>query len=91
MDKFTIIANGAENRRGKNQAVARKIADYLDECKFDRVLLAGEEFGKVIPSFEHFKDVVALKESLERYKPKGYYILIKGSNSMKLAQLQEIL
>ena len=46
--------------------------------------MAGEEFGKVIPSFEHFKDVVALKESLERYKPKGYYILIKGSNSMKL-------
>jgi UDP-N-acetylmuramyl pentapeptide synthase len=36
-------------------------------------------------------DVVALKESLERYKPKGYYILIKGSNSMKLSQLQEIL
>lgn len=69
----------------------QKIADYLDECKFDRVLLAGEEFGKVIPSFEHFKDVVALKESLERYKPKGYYILIKGSNSMKLSQLQEIL
>ena len=69
----------------------QKIADYLDECKFDRVLLAGEEFGKVIPSFEHFKDVVALKESLERYKPKGYYILIKGSNSMKLGQLQEIL
>ena len=53
--------------------------------------MAGEEFGKVIPSFEHFKDVVALKESLERYKPKGYYILIKGSNSMKLSQLQEIL
>lgn len=69
----------------------QKIADYLDECKFDRILLAGEEFGKVIPSFEHFKDVVALKESLERYKPKGYYILIKGSNSMKLSQLQEIL
>ena len=69
----------------------QKIADYLDECKFDRVLLAGEEFGKVIPSFEHFQDVVALKESLERYKPKGYYILIKGSNSMKLGQLQEIL
>ena len=31
MDKFTIIANGAENRRGKNQAVARKIADYLEK------------------------------------------------------------
>ena len=45
----------------------------------------------MIPSFEHFQDVVGLKESLERYKPKGDYILIKGSNSMKLGLLQEIL
>ena len=69
----------------------QKIADYLGECEFERVLLVGEEFGKVLPPFEHFKDVVALKQALERYKPKGYYILIKGSNSMKLGQLQEIL
>lgn len=69
----------------------QKIADYLDECKFDRVILVGEEFGKVIPPFEHYKDVTLLMESLKKYKPKGYYILIKGSNSMKLSQLQEIL
>lgn len=69
----------------------QKVADYLDECKFDRVILVGEEFGKVIPPFEHYKDVTLLMESLKKYKPKGYYILIKGSNSMKLSQLQEIL
>ena len=69
----------------------QKIADYLDECKFDRVILVGDEFGKVIPPFEHYKDVTLLMESLKKYKPKGYYILIKGSNSMKLSQLQEIL
>lgn len=69
----------------------QKIADYLAECKFDRVLLAGEEFGKVNLSYEHYKDVEALKEVLEKDKPKEYYILIKGSNSMKLAQLQDIL
>lgn len=69
----------------------QKIADYLDECKFDRVILVGEEFGKVIPPFEHYKEVTLLAEALKKYKPKGYYILIKGSNSMKLGQLQEIL
>lgn len=69
----------------------QKIANYLDECKFDRVILVGEEFGKVIPPFEHYKDVTLLMEALKKYKPKGYYILIKGSNSMKLSQLQEIL
>lgn len=69
----------------------QKIVDYLDECKFDWVFLVGEEFGKVILFFEYFKDVVVLKELLERYKLKGYYILIKGFNSMKLGQFQEIL
>lgn len=69
----------------------RKIADYLDECKFDKVILVGEEFGKVIPAFEHYPDVELLKEALQRYKPRGYYILIKGSNSMRLSRLQEVL
>ena len=69
----------------------QKIADYLGECDFERVLLVGEEFGKVTPSFEHYKDGVALQEALEKDKPKGYYMLIKGSNSMKLARLQEVL
>lgn len=69
----------------------QKIADYLKECGFERVILVGEEFGKVDSSFEHYKDVIALKEALQKHKPKGYYILIKGSNSMKLSLLQEIL
>lgn len=69
----------------------QKIADYLGECHFDRVVLVGEEFGKVTPPYEHYNDVVVLKEALEKDKPKGYYILVKGSNSMKLAQLQYIL
>ena len=44
MDKFTIIVNGAENRRGKNQAVAGKIADYLKNHQKECVILpAGEK------------------------------------------------
>lgn len=69
----------------------QKVANYLDECKFERVILVGEEFGKVVPPFEHYKDVKELMVMLGKCKPKGYYILIKGSNSMKLSQLQGIL
>ena len=50
-----------------------------------------ERCAWLLISLVAFLAVVALKESVERYKPKGYYILIKGSNSMKLGQLQEIL
>ena len=69
----------------------RKVVAYLEECRFDRVILVGDEFGKTASSFEYYKETEALKEALQKNKPEGYYILIKGSNSMKLGQLQEIL
>lgn len=69
----------------------RRVADYLDECKFDRVILVGEEFARVTMHFEHYRDVEALKAALQQEKPKGWHILIKGSNGIRLWQLPEVL
>ena len=69
----------------------RKIVSLLKECTLERVILVGEEFGKTNEGFEYYPNVEALKEIFINNKPKGKYILIKGSNSMKLAQLKEIL
>ena len=38
-----------------------------------------------------FKDVEEVKAEIARQQPQGYYILIKGSNSVKLYQLPELL
>lgn len=65
----------------------RKIVGFLDGCRFDRVMLAGPEFKAVASAYEHFDNVDAVKETLEKSKPVGFTILIKGSNSMKLSQL----
>ena len=65
----------------------RKIVGFLDGCRFDRVMLAGPEFKAVASAYEHFDNVDAVKEALEKSKPVGFTILIKGSNSMKLSQL----
>ena len=65
----------------------RKIVGFLDGCRFDRVMLAGPEFKAVAFAYEHFDNVDAVKEALEKSKPVGFTILIKGSNSMKLSQL----
>lgn len=67
----------------------RKIVTFLHTCGFERVLLVGGEFDKANDGFEHYPDVEAVKEALAKDKPTGKYILIKGSNSMKLAQLKE--
>lgn len=65
----------------------RKIVGFLDGCRFDHVMLAGPEFKAVASAYEHFDNVDAVKEALEKSKPVGFTILIKGSNSMKLSQL----
>ena len=67
----------------------RKIVDFLGECGFEKVILVGGEFGKANAGFEHYSDVEAVKVLFAKEKPVGKYILIKGSNSMKLAQLKE--
>ena len=68
-----------------------KVVSMMHTCGFERVILVGAEFAKVDTSFEHYTDVEALKLALQEEKPQGKYILIKGSNSMKLSGLKEVL
>ena len=69
----------------------RKIVAFLGECGFEKVILVGAEFGNVNTNFEHYLDVEAVKGKFMQDKPVGKFVLIKGSNSMKLAQLKDIL
>lgn len=69
----------------------RKIVGFLDECGFERVLLVGSEFAAATSRYEHFANADAVIASLESHRPEGCFILVKGSNSMKLSRLPEYL
>lgn len=69
----------------------QKVVDYLKECGFDRVVLVGPEFAAATHSYQTFQHVDEALADIRIHKPQGYYILIKGSNSMKLSQLPEYL
>lgn len=69
----------------------QKVVDYLKECGFDRVVLVGPEFAAATHSYQTFQHVDEVLADIRIHKPQGYYILIKGSNSMKLSQLSEYL
>lgn len=69
----------------------RKVVALLDQCNFERVILVGTEFAKIETAYEHYKDVEELKQVFLKEKPRGKYILIKGSNSMKLSGMKECL
>ena len=64
----------------------------IQNSRFSSVWLVGEEFGKTDNPFRTFHDVEAVKETLAAEGvPEGYYILIKGSNSMRLFELPQLL
>ena len=88
--KVAVLGDMKELGEGSTEE-HRQIVAFLKKCDFEKVILVGAEFGKVNEDYEHFPQVDALKQMLAQDKPKGKFILIKGSNSMKLAQLKEIL
>lgn len=68
-----------------------KIVDFLDTCDFEKVILVGPEFGCIQTSYEKYPDIDTLIDHLKSDCPIGFYILVKGSNSMKLSRLPEFL
>ena len=72
-----------ESSRNEHQ----KVVEILNDCHFEKVVLVGKEFQSVDQENEHFDDVNSLILWVRENKPSGHYILIKGSNSMKLDQV----
>lgn len=69
----------------------QKVVNMLSETTISPVWLVGEEFEKTVCNFRKFKNVDEVRTEIQHQCPKGYYILIKGSNSTKLFQLPELL
>ena len=69
----------------------RKMVDLIGQCGIDEVWLVGSEFGNTDCSYRKFNDVEEVKAAIAQQQPRGYEILIKGSNSTKLYQLPELL
>jgi UDP-N-acetylmuramoyl-tripeptide--D-alanyl-D-alanine ligase len=69
----------------------QKVVDQLKEYGFKEIWLVGEEFGKTNTDYRKFNNVEEVKQEIAIKRPEGYYILIKGSNGIKLFQLPELL
>ena len=68
-----------------------KVVKFLLDNGIDNVWLVGEEFGKIDSPFRKFHHVEEVKAAIQECCPEGYYILIKGSNSIRLFELPEML
>ena len=74
-----------------SQEEHQKIISLLEEAHFDEVWLVGAEFQKANSPFRTFANVDEVKTAIAKKQPQNHYILIKGSNSVKLFQLPELL
>ena len=74
-----------------SDAEHRRLIANLEAAGFDEVWLVGDNFADIPCSFRKFHDVEEVKAAISAEQPEGYYILIKGSNAVKLFQLPELL
>ena len=69
----------------------QRIADLLVQLGLKSVWLVGEEFGRTDSPFRKFKTTDEVKKLLNDQQPRQQLILLKGSNSMHLSSLTELL
>ncbi len=71
----------------------QNVIDLIGEGGFEQVWLVGENFAKTShpANYRLFANVEEVKTAIATQKPKGFLILIKGSNSNKLVQTVELL
>ena len=76
-----------------SQEEHQRIVDMLREAQFDQVWLVGDEWKETTAAANAslFADVEAAKEAIRNEQPHDFYILIKGSNAVRLYELPELL
>ena len=68
-----------------------EVVEQIKKGQVDKVFLCGEHFSKVGKEFSPFATTEAMVEELRKQPLKGYHILIKGSHSMGLEKLADLL
>ena len=89
-NKMVIL--GAMREIGESEEEEhRKVVEFLKENGIQKAWLVGEEFRQVNPPYPVFHDVEEVKAAIEKERPEGCCILIKGSNSNRLFELPPLL
>ena len=86
-----LILGDMRELGAESPAEHQKIVDYIKESGFEKVWLVGELFSASEHSFKTYANAQEVIKDLQANKPKGYTILIKGSNGIKLSSTVEYL
>lgn len=82
-DMFELGTTSSEEHAG--------IVNLIDNGKYDRVFLCGKSFSETGKKYQVFPTTADLIDHLKKNPLKGYHILIKGSRSMALERVIDLL
>lgn len=71
-----------------------QMIEFARQCAFEKMILIGEIFNSLaqnIPEIISFKNAQSAIAEIEKMKPEGFTILIKGSRGIQLEKLLEVL
>lgn len=88
--KAVILGDMKELGPGSDRLHA-EVVDRIRAGAFDKVWLCGEHFSRTAGHFPVYPTTETLVEELRRHPIEGYTILIKGSHSMGLEKVAEVL
>ena len=89
-NKMLIIGDMKELGDASRQE-HQKIVDFIKLQHFDEVILVGDNFAATEHEYKTFKDAETLAEALRGNCPTDRLILIKGSNSVHLDRIADLL
>lgn len=86
-----LILGDMKELGNESEKEHRIIIDIINELKFEDVILVGDEFKKVNTKFQSFSDIDDLIKHIDMNSISGKNILVKGSHSIHLERLINIL
>ena len=90
--KNKMLILGDMNELGESSAIEhQKIIELINNYGLSNVWLVGDKFKQTNSTFKKFKDITEVKEYIKTNCPVNQYILIKGSNTIRLFELSNLL
>lgn len=90
-DEHLLILGDMRELGNESEKEHRTIVELINRLQFSNVILVGEEFKKANKDFNTFSDIKELIDYISENPIRGKKILVKGSHSMHLEQLSNIL
>jgi UDP-N-acetylmuramoyl-tripeptide--D-alanyl-D-alanine ligase len=90
-DKKILMLGGMMELGSESEAEHKAVVELIKKHRWEKVILVGGDFGKIEQPFEYFNNSVEAASWLQQQKFENTYFLVKGSRSIQMEKIAEVL